>query len=73
MIYILVVLLQCLASTKRGVGDAIPRVTVKEEKTILEETSQIVTSSPVCSHNEWDPLEVIVGDYCAKNTARFVV
>ena len=33
---------------------------MKEEKTILEETSQIETSSPVYSHNEWDPLEVIV-------------
>ena len=54
------VLFQRLASTKSSVGDAIPRVTVKEEKTILEETSQIETSSPVCSHNEWDPLVVIV-------------
>ena len=57
------VLFQRHASTKRSVGDAIPRVTVKEEKTILEETSQTKTSSlPVCSHNEWDPLEVMVGE-----------
>ena len=58
----LVVLFQRHTSTKSSVGGAIPRVTVKEEKTILEETSQIKTSLPVCSHNEWDPLEVMVGE-----------
>ena len=56
------ILFQRLASTKSSVGDAIPRVTVKEQKTTLEGTSQIETSSPVCSHNEWDPLEVMVGE-----------
>ena len=33
-------------------------MTVREEETILKEDTQIETSTPVCSHNEWDPLEV---------------
>ena len=34
------------------------RVTVRKEEAILKEDTQIETPSPVCSHNEWDPLEV---------------
>lgn len=48
------VLFQRQVSTKGSVGGAIPRVTLQGEK-----TSQINTSSPVCSYNEWDPLEVM--------------
>ena len=48
------VLFQRQVSTKGSVGGAIPRVTLQGEK-----TSQIKTSSPVCSYNEWDPLEVM--------------
>ena len=33
-------------------------MTVREEEAILKEDTQIETSTPVCSHNEWDPLEV---------------
>ena len=31
---------------------------MREEEAILKEDTQTETSSPVCSHNEWDPLEV---------------
>ena len=37
---------------------ATPRVTVREEEATLNKDTQTETSSPVCSHNEWDPLEV---------------
>ena len=47
-------------STISSVTTATPRVTVREEEAILKEDTQTETSSPVCSHNEWDPLEVKV-------------
>ena len=31
---------------------------MREEEATLKEDTQTQTSSPVCSHNEWDPLEV---------------
>ena len=34
------------------------RVAVREEEAILKKDIQTETCSPVCSHNEWDPLEV---------------
>ena len=55
---ILVDFFQRHTSTISSVATATPRVTVREEEAILKEDTQTETSSPVCSHNEWDPLEV---------------